>query len=105
MSPGTKQECVWRRHVVRTSIEREKRRGGIGDRTFWLAAAAIAGFNVLLVAWVLFQPAGPRASQIVANAGAVISPLLVLPLCFWRFREAPETGERSATGRRSRALA
>ncbi len=85
-------------------MEREKRpaRGGIGDRTFWLAAAAVAGFNVLLIAWVLLQPAGPRASQIVANAGGVIGPLLVLPLCLWRFREAAASDERSVvtTGRR-----
>ena len=85
-------------------MKREKRpaRGGIGDRTFWLAAAAVAGFNVLLIAWVLLQPAGPRASQIVANAGGVIGPLLVLPLCLWRFREAAASDERSVvtTGRR-----
>ena len=81
---------------MKTSMEREKRpaRDGIGDRTFWLAVAAVVAFNVLLVAWVLLQPAGPRASPIVSQRGGVIGPLLVLPLCFWWLQRKVPTGCR-----------
>ncbi|MBA2712588.1 MAG: hypothetical protein H0U55_03415 [Rubrobacteraceae bacterium] len=87
---------------MNTSIEREKKseQEGTGGRTFWFAVAAIVAFNVLLVAWSLAQPAGPRMSQIVSNAGGVIGPLLVLPLCYLGFREASRMGDRMPASRR-----
>src|SRR5215210_6853136 len=78
-----------------------------GKRAVRLAAGVLVVFNLLLVVWVLFQPAGPRVSPIVSNIAGVVGPLLVLPLCFgglgWvRRREASGTNDGPAvtTGQR-----
>ena len=65
---------------------------GTGNRTVWIAAAVVVAFNALLVAWAIFQPAGPLASQAVMSTGGVVGPLLALPLCYWGYREAFRTG-------------
>lgn len=87
---------VRRRHGVNTSIKREKKpaQDGTGGRTFWLAVAVVVAFNVLLAAWVLLQPAGPRVSPIISNVAGFVGPLLVLPLCFGALRQASRIGDR-----------
>jgi hypothetical protein len=65
---------------------------GTGNRTVWIAAAVVVAFNALLVAWAIFQPAGPLVSQAVMSTGGVVGPLLALPLCYWGYREAFRTG-------------
>lgn len=74
-----------------TTREGPPPRDSAGARTVRRAAMILA-FNVLLVAWVLLQPAGPRVSPIVSNIGGFVGPLLALPLCFgapWRRRTSP----------------
>lgn len=77
-------------------------RGGTGVHAFWRAAGTLALFNVLLVIWVLLQPAGPRVSPIVGNIWGFVIPLLALSLCFggvdgwvW-WRGASRADDRSA---------
>jgi len=70
-----------------TGRERRPSRDGPEACAFWRAASVLALFNLLLVAWLLLQPAGPRVSPIVSNVAGFVGPLLVLPLCFgglWR---------------------
>ncbi len=54
----------------------------LGERAFLQVAGMVALFNLLLVVWVILQPAGPRVSPIVSNVAGFVGPLLVLPLCF-----------------------
>jgi len=75
---------------LKAAIRREGRlsRNSPEARAFWRAVGVLAVFNLLLVAWVLLQPAGPRVSPIVSNIGGFVGPLLVLPLCFGGLRWA-----------------
>jgi serine phosphatase RsbU (regulator of sigma subunit) len=57
------------------------------SRAFWRAAGLILLFNVLLIAWVLLNPAGDRVSALVVNVAVIVGLLLVLPLCFGGFLE------------------
>ena len=89
---------------MRTATGHEGRSvwGGAEARAFWRAAAVLALFNVLLVVWVLLQPAGPRVSPVVGNIWGFVIPLLALSLCFGRvdgwvwWRGASRTEDRSA---------
>jgi len=96
---------------VKASNAREWRlsRDSAKAHAFWRAALVLLLFNVLLVVWVLFQPAGPRVSPVVSNIGGLVGPLLALPLCFgvldgwvWRRGETPRTEDptRVMTGQR-----
>ena len=96
---------------MKASNAREWRlsRGSAKAHAFWRAALVLLLFNVLLVVWVLFQPAGPRVSPVVSNIGGLVGPLLALPLCFgvldgwvWRRGETPRTEDppRVMTGQR-----
>ncbi|HEY9423147.1 MAG TPA: ATP-binding protein, partial [Thermoanaerobaculia bacterium] len=95
---------------MRTGIKRAGRqmRYGAREHIVWLAAGVLLLFDVLLVVWVLLQPAGPRVSPIVSNVGGFIGPLLALPLCFgvldkWAWRQGnSQTDDRPevTTGQR-----
>lgn len=73
-----------------------------GKRAVRLAAGVLVAFNLLLVVWVLLQPAGPRVSPIVSNVGGFVVPLLVLPLCFgwigWMWGASQADNRPAVTG-------